>query len=123
MIEISKYKQMERRTSVFAHRCVKLAIALEGTKLGNHISGQLIRCSTSVAANYRACNLAQSKAGFTAKLSIVLEEADESIFWIDFAEEAKLVQKTKIKSLIDEANELKAIFFAARKTLNAKKKR
>jgi four helix bundle protein len=123
MIEISKYKQMERRTNVFAHRCVKLAIALEGTKLGNHISGQLIRCSTSVAANYRACNLAQSKAGFTAKLSIVLEEADESIFWIDFAEEEKLVQKAKIKTLIDEANELKAIFFAARKTLNVKKKR
>jgi four helix bundle protein len=123
MAEMSKYKQMERRASDFAHRCVKLAIALEGTKLGNHISGQLIRCSTSVAANYRACNLAQTKAGFTAKLSIVLEEADESIFWIDFAEEEKLVQKAKIKSLIDEANELKAIFFAARKTLNVKKKR
>jgi len=122
MAEMSKYKQMERRASDFAHRCVKLAIALEGTKLGNHISGQLIRCSTSVAANYRACNLAQTKAGFTAKLSIVLEEADESIFWIDFAEEEKLVQKAKIKSLIDEANELKAIFFAARKTLNVKKK-
>jgi four helix bundle protein len=123
MVEISKYRRMEKRTSDFAHRCVKLAIVLEGTKLGNHISGQLIRCGTSVAANYRACNLAQTKAGFTAKLSIVLEETDESIFWIDFAEEEKLVQKAKIKSLVDEANELKAIFFAARKTLNSKRKR
>lgn len=123
MVEISKYKQMEKRTSDFAHRCVKLAIALEGTKLGNHISGQLIRCSTSVAANYRACNLAQSKAGFTAKLSIVLEETDESIFWIDFALEEKLIRKSKIKLLLEEANELKAIFFAARKTLNSKRKR
>jgi four helix bundle protein len=123
MIEMSKYKQMEKRTSDFAHRCVKLAIALEGTKLGNHISGQLIRCSTSVAANYRACNLAQSKAGFTAKLSIVLEETDESIFWMDFALEEKLIRKSKIKLLLGEANELKAIFFAARKTLNSKRKR
>jgi four helix bundle protein len=123
MVEISKYKQMEKRTSDFAHRCVKLAIALEGTRLGNHISGQLIRCSTSVAANYRACNLAQTKASFAAKLSIVLEEADESVFWMDFASEEKLIQKSKIRLLLEEANELKAIFFAARKTLNSKRKR
>ncbi len=123
MVEISKYKQMEKRTNDFAHRCVKLAIALEGKKLGNHVSGQLIRCSTSAAANYRACNLAQSKAGFTAKLSIVLEETDESIFWMDFAAGEKLVKRVKIKSLLGEANELKAMFFAARKTLNSKRKR
>ncbi len=123
MAEISKYKQMEKRTNDFAHRCVKLAMALEGTKLGNHISGQLIRCSTSAAANYRASNLAQSKASFAAKLSIVLEETDESIFWIDFSSEEKLIQRSKVKLLLEEANELKAIFFAARKTLNSKRKR
>jgi four helix bundle protein len=123
MVEISKYKQLEKRTTDFAHRCVKLAIALEGTKLGNHLSGQLIRCSTSVAANYRACNLAQTKASFAAKLSIVLEEADESVFWMDFASEEKLIQKSKIRLLLEEANELKAIFFAARKTLNSKRKK
>ena len=120
--EISKYKQMERRTSDFAHRCVKLAIVLEGTRLGNHISGQLIRCATSAAANYRACNLAQSKAGFTAKLSIVLEEIDESVFWMEFASEEKLIQNAKMESLLNEATELKAIFFAARKTLISQRK-
>ncbi|MFA5292824.1 MAG: four helix bundle protein [Phycisphaerae bacterium] len=123
MNEISKYKQIEKRTTDFAHRCVKLAIALEGTRLGNHISGQLIRCSTSVAANYRACNLAQTKASFAAKLSIVLEETDESIFWMDFSLEEKLIQKSKIRLLVEEANELKAIFFASRKTLNSQRKR
>ena len=123
MIKISKYKQMEKRTNDFAHRCVKLAIAIEGTKLGNHVSGQLIRCSTSAAANYRACNLAQTKAGFTAKLSIVLEETDETIFWMNFAADEKLVQRVKTKSLLDEANELRAIFFAARKTLNSRRKK
>ncbi|MFA5293096.1 MAG: four helix bundle protein [Phycisphaerae bacterium] len=121
MVEITKYKQLEKRANDFAHRCVKLAIVLEGTKLGNHISGQLIRCSTSVAANYRACNLAQSKAAFAAKLSIVLKEADETIFWMDFSSEEKLIPKSKIKLLLEEANELKAIFFAARKTINLKK--
>ncbi|MBN1787918.1 MAG: four helix bundle protein [Sedimentisphaerales bacterium] len=123
MAEISKYKQMEKRTNDFAHRCVKFAISLGETKLGSHISRQLIRCSTSVAANYRACNLAQTKAGFAAKLSIVLEETDETVFWIEFALEEKLTRKSKIKLLLEEANELKAVFFAARKTLNSKRKK
>ena len=70
-----KNQNLIDRTKEFAHRCVKLSIALPNTKLGLHIQGQLIRCSTSVAANYRAANLAQSKASFIAKISIVLEEA------------------------------------------------
>jgi len=69
-------KELKNRTRNFAHRCVKMALALPKSILGKHISRQLIRCSTSVAANYRAACLAQSKASFTAKLSIVLEEAD-----------------------------------------------
>jgi four helix bundle protein len=123
MSEMNKHKQMEKRTNVFAHRCIKLALVIEGTRLGNHISGQLIRCSTSVAANYRACNLAQSKAAFASKISIVLEESDETIFWIEFALEENLISASKVKLLLQEANELKAIFFAARKTLNSKRKK
>jgi four helix bundle protein len=123
MNDMSKYKQMEKRTNDFAHRCVKLALAMEGTRLGNHISGQLIRCSTSVAANYRACNLAISKAAFTSKLSIVLEEADESMFWMEFAIDENLISAAKVKMLLQESNELKAIFFAARKTLSLKRKK
>ena len=57
-------EELKTRTKAFAHRCVKLAMAMPNTKLGHHIQGQLIRCSTSVAANYRAASLAQSKAGF-----------------------------------------------------------
>lgn len=71
------------RNKNFAIQCVELAENLPDTKLGNHIRGQLIRCSTSVASNYRATRLSQSKAAFIAKLSIVIEEADESEFWID----------------------------------------
>ena len=64
-------EELMDRLKQFAHRCVKLALALPNTPLGSHIRGQLIRCSTSVASNYRAACLAQSKAHFAAKLSVV----------------------------------------------------
>lgn len=114
-------EKLRIRTNEFAHRCVKFALAIEGTKLGNHISGQLIRCSTSVAANYRASCLAQSRAHFKSKLSIVLEETDESLFWIEFAIAEKLIQERKVKDLIQEAQELRAIFYSSKKTLSVKK--
>jgi four helix bundle protein len=114
-------EKLKIRTKEFAHRCIKFALSLEGTKLGNHISGQLIRCSTSVAANYRASCLAQSRSHFRSKVSIVLEEADESLFWIEFAAEEELVNENKIKNLVDEAKELTAIFYSTRKTLIVKK--
>ena len=109
-------KELKKRTKEFAHRCVKLALALPKTQLGKHIAGQLIRCSTSVAANYRATCLAQSKAGFTAKLSIVLEEADESAFWLEFVIDEQLLPEVKVSSLLNEASELVSIFYTSRKT-------
>jgi len=62
-------KELKNRSKTFAHRCVKLAIALPNTPVGKHIRGQLIRCGTSVAANYRATCLSQSKASFVAKIN------------------------------------------------------
>ena len=109
-------KELKTRTKEFAHRCVKLAMALPNTPLGNHIGGQLIRCSTSVAANYRAACLAQSKAGFVSKLSIVIEEADESYFWLEFIIDENLLKNNLVEPLLKEADELTAIFIASRKT-------
>jgi len=77
-------EELKKRTKEFAHRCVKLVMALPNTQLGNHLRGQLVRCSTSVASNYRAACIAQSKASFISKLSIVIEEVDESYFWLEF---------------------------------------
>ena len=114
-------KELIKRTKDFAHRCVKLSVNLPKLDLGSHIRRQLIRCSTSVAANYRATVLAQSNASFTAKISIVLEEMDESVFWIEFIIDEKLFAADKIESLLNEANELKAIFYSARKTMKRKK--
>lgn len=108
--------ELKRRTKDFAHRCVKLAMALPNTPLGKHIRGQLIRCSTSVAANYRAACLAQSKAGFISKLSIVIEESDESHFWLEFILDENLMEKELVDPLLKEAYELSAIFITSRKT-------
>ena len=119
-------EQLLQRTNIFSHNAVDLALELPNTYLGNHIKGQLIRCSTSVAANYRAACLAQSKKSFVAKLSIVIEEADESIFWIEFSikrklllkERAKISFKERAKISFLEAKELTSIFVSSRKTIN-----
>ncbi len=109
-------QELKKRTKEFAHRCVKLAMALPETDLGRHIRKQLIRCSTSVAANYRATCLAQSRASFISKISIVLEETDESYFWLEFTIDESLMKKHYVEPLLKEAKELTAIFIASRKT-------
>ncbi len=107
---------LKKRTKKFAHRCVKLALALPKNTLGKHVQGQLIRCSTSIAANYRAACLAQSRAGFIAKISIVIEEADETSFWLEFILDEQLMKKEQVSSLLKEADEHIAIFISSRKT-------
>ncbi len=108
------------RTKNFAHACVKLAASLPPSSIGNHVRNQLIRCSTSVAANYRATCLAQSKAAFVAKISIVLEECDESYFWLDFIKDENLTDES-LDTLINESDELTKIFARSRITAIEKK--
>lgn len=107
---------LKLRTKLFAHRCVKLSLTLPKSTLGNHLKGQLIRCGTSVAANYRAACLAHSKAAFASKISIVIEEVDESEFWLQFIIDEKLITKKLIEPLRVEASELTSIFISSRKT-------
>lgn len=114
-------EELKKRTKDFAHRCVKLALALPDTVLGKHIRIQLIRCSTSVASNYRAACIAQSRASFVSKLSIVIEEADESSFWLEFIIDEKLLRKRQIEPLLNEAKELTSIFVSSRKTIKNSK--
>ena len=115
-------EELKKRTKAFAHRCVKLACSLPDNTLGKHIRGQLIRASTSVAANYRAACVAQSKASFIAKLSIVVEEVEESEFWLEFIVDENLFPVKKLTSLRQEASELTSIFISSRKTSQANKK-
>jgi four helix bundle protein len=108
--------ELKKRTQLFAHQGVKLALQLPNTILGYNIKSQLIRCSTSVAANYRATCIAQSKKSFISKVSIVIEEVDESHFWIEFIINENLLSKEICNSLLKEADELTRIFISSRKT-------
>ncbi|UCF17929.1 MAG: four helix bundle protein [Phycisphaerales bacterium] len=81
---------------------------------------QLLRSGTSVGANYRAACKSRSKAGFTARLGIVEEEADESACWIELLVEAKIVKPTLVEQLHAEADELTAIIAKSRKTAKRK---
>jgi four helix bundle protein len=110
-----KNNDLKARTKEFAHACVKLALQLPDVPLGKHIRFQLIKCSTSVAANYRASCLAQSKDAFAAKISIVVEEADESCFWLEFILEESFLEDKDVKSLLGEGYELTSMFVSARK--------
>lgn len=107
---------LKLRTKEFAHRCVRLSVSLPENTLGRHVKGQLIRCSTSVAANYRAASIAHSKKSFIAKLSIAFEEADESSFWLEFIVDEGLMKPKRVQGLLKEAEELTAIFAASRIT-------
>lgn len=108
------------RTKIFAHRCVKVATSLPKNKLGSHIEGQLIRCATSVAVNYRAVVIAHSTPSFAAKLSIVIEEVDECDFWLEFALDENIITNEIAEPLMKEAKELTSIFIASRKTIQLK---
>ena len=114
-------EELKKRTKDFAHRCVKLALALPQSPLGDHIRRQLIKCSTSVAANYRAACIAQSKASFVSKLSIVIEEVDESCFWLEFIIDEKLLNEKQVAPLLNEGEELTSIFISSRKTMKNSK--
>ena len=119
-------KEMLNRTKLFSYNCIDLCNYLDGNYLKNHIRGQLIRSSTSVSANYRAARLAQSEASFVSKVSISVEEADESAFWLEMIIDKNLLPfkyLDELKRLMKEASELTSIFIATRKTINLKNKR
>ncbi len=109
--------ELMKRNKKFTLDCLNLAENLRNTRLGNHIRGQIIRSSTSVTANYRAARLAQSRAAFIAKLSIVIEEADESEFWIELGIESGNLNSEKASVLKDEAHQLTSIYIATRKAM------
>lgn len=113
--KIEFVQQMQKRTKEFALRSIRLFRALPKTDEAKIIGKQLLRSTTSVGANYRAVCRARSQAEYFAKLSIVVEEADESLFWMELLTEAEIVRAEKLANLMKEASELLAIFSSARK--------
>ena len=111
------------RTKKFAVSVFKLVNQLPKSKAADVVSYQLLKSASSVAANYRAVNRAKSKADFANKISIVLEEADESNFWLAFLSEVGIMksENKELNFLINESEEFIAIFTASLKTLNKSK--
>ena len=107
---------LKERTKQFALRIIRVIRSLPPGMEGKTIGDQLLRSGMSVAANYRAACRARSRPEFLAKLAIVIEEADESEFWLEMLADAGLIPERKLKDLRSEANQLVAIFNASRTT-------
>jgi four helix bundle protein len=90
--------------------------ALPKTEEARIIGKQILRSGTSVAANYRAACRARSKAEFISKMGTVVEEADETILWLELLADANIIKHEKMKSILQEANELLAISAASQYT-------
>lgn len=113
-------RELKRRTQVFALRVMKMIDSLPNTTTGQVIAKQIVRCATSVGANYRAACRGRSKAEFLSKLQTVVEEADETCYWLELIIEGELLPKPRIDDLLDEANQITAIMIASRKTASQK---
>ncbi len=109
-------RELAARTKDFAKRIIKLCQGLPNTPGARRIGDQLFRSGTSVGANYRAARRARSKAEFVAKIGIVLEEADEPLYWLELLAETDIVRPALLEELTKEANELVAIFVTALNT-------
>jgi len=112
----SRQEELRNRTKRFALRVIRLFRSLPRTTEAQVLGKQLLRSGTSVGANYRATGRARSKAEFIAKMGIVVEEADETVFWIECLIESEIVKKELLADLLAEANELVAIFAASHRT-------
>jgi four helix bundle protein len=104
------------RTKSFSLRILKLVDRLPRTMSGRAIGNQLVRCGTSIGANYRAACRSRSRAEFAAKLGVVAEEADETVYWLELLQDGKLLSETELSGVSKEANELSAIFTAGRRS-------
>jgi four helix bundle protein len=107
----------KERTKQAAIRMIRVVESLPSTKTADVIGRQLLRSGTSVGANYRAACRGKSPADMIAKLAIVEEEADESIYWMELLSELEVVPANRLSDLIQELNEITAMVVASQKTL------
>ncbi|MFV8352045.1 four helix bundle protein [Flavobacterium sp. XS2P14] len=114
-------EQLKNRTKQFALDVFKFLMRLNKTKAVDVVSYQLFKSSSSVAANYRAVCRGKSTADFLNKLKVVVEEADESSFWLEFIKGLEIeCDKIELEKLIKEADELVSIFSAGIRTIKEK---
>jgi four helix bundle protein len=114
-----EYQDLRLRTKKFALASLKLFRTLPRTVDAQVVGKQFVRSATSVAANYRAVQRARSKAEFIAKLGVVLEEADETQFWLELLSESQITVLDELPHLQNEIGQLVAIFVSSLKTAKA----
>jgi len=107
---------LEHRTKLFAISVIRLFENLSQSSALNIIGKQLLRCGTSVGAQYREARRARSRAEFASKIDSAIQELDESLYWLELLQEAKLIQGDVLDPLKKEANELTAMLVASSKT-------
>lgn len=108
---------LKARTKAFAVAAIKFHVSLPKSEENQVLGKQFLRSTTSVAGNYRAACRGRSDKEFYSKICIVVEEADESLFWLELFTEAGLVSMEKCKSLMTECNELVRIFSSTKRTM------
>jgi four helix bundle protein len=111
--------EMKQRTRKLSLRIVRLVESLPNTQTADVVGKQLLRCGTSVGANYRAACRARSRADFAAKMGIVEEEADEIIYWVELLIDCGLLKQRRVIELLAETNEIVAIVVSSIKTARA----
>ena len=109
--------ELSQRTKLFALEIIRFYQDLPKTEEARILGKQLIRSATSIAANYRAARRARSENDYYSKICIVVEESDESLFWLELLKEAEINSTNRINELMKEAQELLKIFSVSRKTL------
>jgi four helix bundle protein len=112
-------EQLRERTKEFAIRIVRLFRSLPKSDEARIMGKQVLRAGTSVAANYRAVCRARSRAEFISKMGVAVEEADETVFWLEILVETGIVPRARMEKLLAEANELLAILAASLRTARA----
>ena len=113
-------EQLRARTKEFALRVIRLYKTLPNAGEAQVIGKQLLRCGTSVGANYRGACRSRSRAEFAARIGIVVEEADESMYWMELLIDGGIIKPARLEQLQNEAKELTAIFTASRRTARGK---
>jgi four helix bundle protein len=109
------------RTKRFALELLRLVRDLPHRHEAELIGRQLLRSGTSVAANYRAACRARSRREFVAKLGLVVEECDETLFWLELLRDSRLLSEESLAEPLQEADELVAIFVASRRTAESRR--
>lgn len=109
--------KLEERTKAFAIIVIKLSSRLPNTVEGKTIRNQLTKAGTSIGANYRESNRARSRSDFRNKIKICESEASETCYWLEIIMDLQWYEVSELKSAIDEANQLLAIFTSIGKTL------